>query len=110
MIPRFSAIFRFIVTLALGAALPIAGAHADEGLWTFAAFPSAKVQAAYGFAPDQAWLDHVQQSALRLTGGCSSSLVSAQGLVLTNHHCVRDCAQQLSTDKTDYIANGFLAA
>jgi hypothetical protein len=98
------------LALVAGAALPLSAASADEGMWTFDAFPSAKVKAAYGFAPDQAWLDRVRLSSLRLTGGCSSSLVSGQGLVLTNHHCVRDCAQQLSTEKADYIAGGFLAA
>ena len=90
--------------------LPVYAAQADEGMWTFDAFPSAKVAAAYGFAPDQQWLDHVRLSALRLTGGCSSSLVSARGLVLTNHHCVRDCAQANSTGTVDYAAQGFLAA
>lgn len=101
---------RFAVALIAGAAIPLSSARADEGMWTFDAFPSAKVKAAYGFAPDQAWLDRVRMSSLRLTGGCSSSLVSSQGLVLTNHHCVRDCAQQLSTKKADYIADGFLSA
>ena len=37
--------------------LPLAAAHADEGMWTFDAFPAAKMKAAYGWAPDQAWLD-----------------------------------------------------
>ena len=32
-------------------------ANADEGMWTFDAFPAAKMRAAYGWAPDQAWLD-----------------------------------------------------
>jgi hypothetical protein len=100
---------RLAAALVAGAALPLSAASADEGMWTFDAFPSAKVKAAYGVGPDQAWLDRVRMSSLRLTGGCSSSLVSGQGLVLTNHHCVRDCAQSLSTDKADYIANGFLA-
>ncbi|MGC3982953.1 MAG: S46 family peptidase [Steroidobacteraceae bacterium] len=85
-------------------------AHADEGMWTFDAFPTAKVQAAYGSAPDQAWLDRVRNSAVRLTGGCSASVVSSNGLVLTNHHCVVDCAQALSTEVNDLVKNGFVAA
>ncbi|WP_174273880.1 S46 family peptidase [Sphingomonas bacterium] len=97
------------VLLAGAALLPLTGARADEGMWTFDAFPSAKVAKAYGVSPSQQWLDHVRLSALRLTGGCSSSLVSDAGLVLTNHHCVRDCAQALSSGPADYIANGFLA-
>ena len=94
------------VVTALG--LTSAG-RADEGMWTFDAFPAARMQAAYGFAPDQAWLDHVRLSAARLTGGCSSSVVSADGLLLTNHHCVADCAQDLSTPTDDHLKNGFLA-
>jgi hypothetical protein len=36
--------------------------YADEGMWLFNAFPKDKVQAKYGWAPDQAWLDHVRLS------------------------------------------------
>ncbi len=84
-------------------------ATADEGMWTFDNFPSKQVQEKFGWAPDKAWLDRVQGAAVRLTGGCSASFVSAEGLVLTNHHCVSTCVQDLSTAKQDYIANGFVA-
>jgi hypothetical protein len=100
---------KLLAAIAAIVLLPFA-ARADEGMWTFDAFPSAKVAAAYGKAPDKAWLDHVQASAARLTGGCSSSLVSAQGLLLTNHHCVVDCVQALSTPQNDLVKNGFLAS
>ncbi|HEX8413930.1 MAG TPA: S46 family peptidase, partial [Sphingomicrobium sp.] len=85
-----------------------APASADEGLWTFDNPPTARIKAAYGWAPDQKWLDTVRQSSVRLTGGCSGSVVSGQGLVLTNHHCIVGCAQDLSTDKADYVENGIL--
>jgi len=85
-------------------------AFADEGMWTFDNFPAAAVKAKYGVKVDQAWLDHVRAASVRLVGGCSASVVSASGLVLTNHHCVRACVQQLSTSATDYIKNGFSAA
>ena len=90
--------------------LPVSAAHADEGMWTFDAFPAAKMRADYGWAPDQAWLDKVRSAAVRLTGGCSASFVSGDGLILTNHHCVADCLQNLSTAKVDYLKNGFTAA
>ena len=93
----------------IAAGLPNGPAHADEGMWTFDAFPVAQMKAAYGFAPDKAWLDHVRLSTARLTGGCSSSVVSLQGLLLTNHHCVVDCAQNLSDTAHDYVKSGFLA-
>ena len=107
-------ISRFRQTLMVGAMLatPLAlatPAQADEGMWTFDAFPAAKMKQDYGWAPDQAWLDRVRASAVRLTGGCSASFVSAEGLILTNHHCVVECAQNLSSDKEDLVANGFVA-
>lgn len=94
----------FVASLAVSFA-----AHADEGMWTFNNFPSQKVKAKYGFEPTKQWLEHVQLSSARLATGCSASFVSAEGLVLTNHHCARGCIQQLSTAKEDLIKNGFLA-
>jgi hypothetical protein len=85
-------------------------ACADEGMWTFDNFPSAAVKAKYGVTIDKAWLDRVQHAAVRLSTGCSASVVSPEGLVLTNHHCVSDCAQDLSTPQQDYIKSGFIAA
>lgn len=100
------------IGLIAGVALAFAssGARADEGMWTFDAFPAAKMQAKYGFAPDQAWLNRVQQSAVRLTSGCSASFVSGNGLIMTNWHCVSDCIANLSSAEKDYGKNGFLAA
>ena len=94
--------------LATAISLPLAAARADEGMWTFDAFPTAKMRADYGWAPDQAWLDRVRASAVRLTGGCSASFVSGEGLILTNHHCVAGCLQDLSTAKRDLLKNGIV--
>ncbi len=65
-----------------------APAFADEGMWTFDNFPAAKVKAKYGVDITPAWLDHVRSNAVRLSTGCSASIVSSSGLVLTNNHCV----------------------
>jgi hypothetical protein len=93
------------VVIALGAS----AAAADEGMWTFNNFPSDKVQKAYGFKPDQAWLDKVRLGSARLAQGCSASFVSPDGLVMTNHHCVHRCVAQLSTKTSDYVKGGFFA-
>ena len=96
---------------ALAVSTLLAGAaHADEGLWTFDNFPAAKVKAAYGVDITPAWLDRVQAAAARLSIGCSSSVVSADGLLLTNNHCVSDCVQAISPKHEDYAKAGFLAA
>jgi hypothetical protein len=42
-------------------------------------------------------------------GGCTGSFVSAEGLVLTNHHCAFGAVQAISTVDNDYITNGFVA-
>ncbi|WP_050727629.1 S46 family peptidase [Vulgatibacter incomptus] len=94
---------------AAGVLVASAPAFADEGMWTYDNFPAAKVKEKYGFEPGQDWLDHVRLSSARLAGGCSASFVSANGLVLTNHHCVHSCVQQLSSAKHDYVQQGFLA-
>ena len=86
-------------------------ADADEGMWTFNEFPSSKVNEAYGFAPGAEWLKQLQLSSVRIAGGCSASVVSPNGLVMTNHHCARSCIQSLSgIRKKDYNSDGFIAS
>jgi hypothetical protein len=100
--------FKIFIT---GLALCLAGrARADEGRWTFDNFPSTAVKNKYGINIDQTWLDHVRGAAVRLSTGCSASIVTTKALVLSNDHCVRECAQQLSTPSRDYVKDGFLAA
>lgn len=104
---------RFERWLAGAGALALAGApaaHADEGMWTFDNFPAAKVKAAYGVDITPAWLDHVRNAAVRLSTGCSASMVTGEGLVLTNNHCVEGCAQDLSSPEHDYYTHGYTAA
>ena len=84
-------------------------AVADEGMWLFNAFPGDKVKAKYGFEPSQEWLDHVRLSSARAPNG-SSSFVSADGLIFTNHHIAQGCIHDLSTGGKDYMKNGFYAA
>ncbi len=85
------------------------GAIAGEGMWTPDSLPNAQLQEKYKFSPDKKWAEHAQHAALRLAGGCSGSFVSPTGLVLTNHHCVNSCVQQLSTADKDFIKSGFYA-
>lgn len=48
-------------------------------------------------------------SAIVSTGGCSASFVSANGLVVTNHHCAYGAIQRNSSAEKNLLANGFLA-
>ena len=84
-------------------------AQAEEGMWTFDDFPSKTVGTKYGFTPSQDWLDHVRLSSLRIAGGCSASFISPEGLVMTNHHCVVGCVEQISTPEQNLEENGYSA-
>lgn len=84
-------------------------AAADEGMWTYNDFPAGVVGERYGFTPDAKWLEHVRLSSVRLAGGCSGSIVSPEGLVMTNHHCATACIERLSTAETNFMERGFYA-
>ncbi|MEK6597497.1 MAG: S46 family peptidase, partial [Gemmatimonadota bacterium] len=77
-------------------------------MWTFDAPPLTYWKAAYDFVPAQGWLDHVRLAAVRIPG-CSASIVSDRGLVMTNHHCARACITAASPKDVDYQAVGFVA-
>lgn len=95
----------------LGFALMMAGAaRADEGMWLFNRPPARQLEQRYGFQLDPAWLDHLQRSAARVGGGGSGSFVSANGLILTNHHVGAGMIEKLSTAGRDLLKDGFYAA
>ena len=96
--------------LIVPAAVLIAGiAHAEEGLWTLDNLPQQALEANYDFSPEPAWVERLQRASVRLAGGCSGAFVSAQGLVLTNHHCVSRCIAQLSSQQENLLRRGFVA-
>jgi peptidase S46-like protein len=85
------------------------GAFADEGMWLFNRPPKKELQERYGFDPTPEWLAHVQKSSVRFNNGGSGSFVSADGLVMTNHHVGADCLQKLSDAAHNYLRDGFYA-
>src|SRR6266404_8033153 len=83
--------------------------RADEGMWTFNNVPRAEIKKKYGFEVTDAWLKKVQLATVRFNSGGTGSFVSADGLVLTNHHIGSDVLQKISTAENDYNKEGFYA-
>ena len=81
-------------------------ASAEEGMWTYDNFPIARANQTLGTNIDQAFLDRVRLSSVKF-GGCSAGVVSGQGLVMTNNHCVATCVANLSTPQQQYGETGF---
>ncbi len=100
----FSSLF-----IALFAASSFTLVRADEGMWTFNNVPRAEIKRKYGFEVTDAWLKKVQLATVRFNSGGTGSFVSADGLVLTNHHIAADVLQKISTAENDYNKEGFYA-
>jgi hypothetical protein len=77
-------------------------------MWTYEYPPTEHFTDTYGFEADQAWFDRVRLSVLRVPG-CSASFVSPNGLVATNHHCVRRRVARVSRPGENLLDEGFYA-
>jgi hypothetical protein len=83
----------------------------DAGrMFTLDELPRDYFQETYDFTPTEDWLEHARLGALRFATYCSASFVSADGLILTNHHCARESVTQAGLeDGADYNEDGFYA-
>jgi hypothetical protein len=84
-------------------------ARADEGMWLFSAPPLKQLKEKYQFEPTSQWLEHLQKASVRFNSGGSGSFVSANGLVITNHHVGADTLQKVSSQQHNYLRDGFYA-
>lgn len=90
--------------------------QADEGMWMLTdlkkqneiamtelglLIPSEEIYNPNGIA--------LKDAVVHFGGGCTGEVISAEGLVLTNHHCGYGAIQQHSSVEHDYLTNGFWA-
>ena len=78
-------------------------------MWLFNAPPLKQLKEKYQFEPTPQWLDHLQKASVRFNSGGSGSFVSANGLVITNHHVGADCLQKFGDEQHNYLRDGFYA-
>ncbi len=99
-----------LIALALAAAPTRAQIQLELGkMWTFENPPLAYLEEEYGFAADADWLAALRLASLRFGDWCSASFVSPKGLIMTNHHCVRDNIAEVSPPGEDWVKHGFYA-
>ena len=101
--------------LTLLAALTLLPALADEGMW-LPSLISTRIDdmRAKGFRLTAEDIYSINRASMKdavvlFDGGCTGELISAEGLLLTNHHCGYDAIQAHSSVEHDYLTYGFWA-
>lgn len=101
--------------LTLLAALTLLPALADEGMW-LPSLISTRINdmRAKGFRLTAEDIYSINRASMKdavvlFDGGCTGELISAEGLLLTNHHCGYDAIQAHSSVEHDYLTYGFWA-
>ncbi|MBR3716791.1 MAG: S46 family peptidase, partial [Bacteroidaceae bacterium] len=102
-----------VTLLAIMSILPI---KADEGMWMLTDLKKQNevVMRQLGldlsvdeiYSPDNISL---KDAVIHFGSGCTGEVISAEGLVITNHHCGYSAIQQQSSVEHDYLTDGFWA-
>ena len=96
--------------------LTIGSIRADEGMWLLPLLEKLNIgdMQKAGFrltAEDIYSINHssIKDAIVIFGGGCTAEMVSAEGLLFTNHHCGYGAIQQHSSVEHDYLRDGFWA-
>jgi hypothetical protein len=85
-----------------------AGRYDLGKMWTFEYAPTEYFSRTYGFTADSAWFATARLAALRIPG-CSAAFVSPNGLIATNHHCIRGSVSRVARPGEPLLDSGFVA-
>ena len=109
---------RKIISVAIAALIGSYSAMADEGMWMIHAIDAAlekKMQerglqlSANEIYNADAEGATVADAVVSMEFGCTGSIISDQGLLITNHHCAYGDVHALSTPEHNYLEEGFWA-
>jgi hypothetical protein len=115
LLTKFSAMKKLFLTIILAIGL-FFRSIADEGMW----LPMLLGQQVYnemvkkGLKLTKEQLYNINKPSLKdaiiiFGGGCTGEIVSAQGLIFTNHHCGYNAIASASTVERNYLQDGFYA-
>ncbi|MBD0780092.1 S46 family peptidase [Maribacter sp. ANRC-HE7] len=104
----FLAIIAFIISFS--------SAMADEGMWFLMHIERLNYRdmqkMGLQLTPEEIYSinnQSLKDAIVQFNGGCTASIISDSGLVLTNHHCGYDAIAELSTAEQNHLKNGFWA-
>ncbi len=96
--------------------LPLPRLAAEEGMWLpnrLQQTCAVKMERAGCQLPPEAIYSRetpsLKDAIVRFANGCTGEVVSADGLLFTNHHCGYEYVQSLSSVEHNYLENGFAA-
>ena len=103
------------ILLCAVACITFTTATADEGMWLPSLIKErVKDMRRMGFklkADDvySTTKPSLKDAVMQFGGGCTGEFISAEGLLLTNHHCGYASIQKLSSVEHDYLTDGYWA-
>ena len=109
---------KFIILFILAVLTGSQNAVADEGMWMVNAIDKAleknmkqrglKLSAKELYNADAEGAT-VADAIVSMEFGCTGSMISDKGLLITNHHCARGDVHGISTPENNYLEDGFWA-
>ncbi|RYE23775.1 MAG: S46 family peptidase [Sphingobacteriales bacterium] len=101
--------------LSIFAVASMLSAHADEGMWIpmlIGKNYDEMVKMGLKLSKDDLYninSSSVKDAVIQFGGGCTGEIISANGLLITNHHCGYGAIAALSSVEKNYLDNGFWA-
>lgn len=107
---------RKIIFAIVSCFVAVSSVHANEGMWMLpdlkAQNEAAMMELGLQIPIEQIYNPNgiaIKDAVVHFGRGCTGEVISAEGLILTNHHCGYGAIQQLSSVKHDYLTDGFWA-
>ena len=107
---------RKISAILVAALVAISPLKADEGMWLLPLLEKMNIKTMQEMgcqlsAEDIYSVNHssLKDAVVHFGGGCTAEVISANGLILTNHHCGYGAIQKLSSIEHNYLEDGYWA-